>query len=121
MVTTIYIQINKSIPMFIKPGHPNVLVWKFFNGKSASLSDLNYAFSSLMQTSLPPPAVQNDFRSPSLSLEQHIDTLEDEFVGRWIFSSCMSMRCQHRRLLLSDKLSAKLVFELFKLVYFMEF
>jgi len=53
MVTAIYIQINKSIPMFIKPGHPNVLVWKFFNGKSASLSDLNYAFSSLMQTRLP--------------------------------------------------------------------
>jgi len=64
MVTTIYIQINKSIPMFIKPGHPNVLVWKFFNGKSASLSDLNYAFSSLMQTSLPPSCSAKRFQIP---------------------------------------------------------
>lgn len=48
-------------------------------------------------------------------------TLVQSFFHLLLPVVCLARSRQRLLLLLSDKLSAKLVFELFKLVYFMEF
>lgn len=77
----------------------------------------------LLSVKTKPNCYPNSF-SYYVELRAHTDTyahlynLSAEFFpASTSFTPCWSWQ----RLLLSDKLSAKLVFELFKLVYFMEF